>query len=177
LRATFVSRVGAKWRRSLIRVGTPAALTFLTCFLGKAQNPGPVGNVLEVSAPPGAVIAKSGETGTFAISVQVREGFHVNSDEPRDPFLIPLRLSWSDGELEIVSLSFPQPEMQKVAFSTEPASVFTGRFEIKTRFKAAAGAKTGTATLTGKLHYQACNTQMCLTPKNIALSVPVQLEK
>ena len=37
------------------------------------------------------------------------------------------------------------------------------------------GRGPGQATIAGKLHYQACNNRMCLTPKTIDVSVPVEI--
>jgi hypothetical protein len=56
-------------------------------------------------------------------------------------------------------------------------SVFSGDFEIRTRFKVAANAPVGPAVMTGKLRYQACNDRMCLAPKTLDVSLPVEVVK
>lgn len=131
-------------------------------------------NVLHLT-PPSPVVAKPGAIVKVVLSLQVDEGFHVNSNTPADPYLIPLKLTWNPGPLENAAVIFPKPELQKYGFSAKPVSVFTGAFDIVTRFKVAAGASPGPATITGKLHYQACDNKECLTPKTIDVSLAVEI--
>jgi DsbC/DsbD-like thiol-disulfide interchange protein len=133
-------------------------------------------NVLKL-APASTVTARSGETVQVALSVQVDAGFHVNSNTPADSYLIPLRLTWTPGPLESPAVSFPKPQKERYPFSTKPVSVFTGSFDIVTRFKVAPAASPGSSVMTGKLHYQACNDHTCLTPKTVDVSVPVEILK
>ena len=69
------------------------------------------------------------------------------------------------------------PILEKYRFSQKPLSVFTGDFQIITKFKVAANAAAGPATLTGKLRYQACNDSMCLPPKTLDVSLQVEIVK
>lgn len=117
---------------------------------------------------------KSGSAATETLKVTVLPGFHVNSDKPKDEFLIPLKLTWTSGALEAKSISYPQPEEVKVG--SDMLSVFTGRFDIRTEFETAAHAPPGKTTVTGKLRYQACNNEMCFRPASIEVSVPVTIE-
>ena len=110
------------------------------------------------------------------LKLQLRPGYHVNSDKPNDDFLIPLRLSWDSGAVETVAVEFPKPVIEKSDFSEKPLSVFTGNFEIVTKFQRAPGAVPGPGLLTGKLRYQACNDKMCLPPKSIEVKVPLLVE-
>jgi thiol:disulfide interchange protein DsbD len=133
-------------------------------------------NVLKL-APASAVSAKPGETVQVALSAQVDPGFHVNSNTPADSYLIPLRLTWAPGPLESPAVTFPKPQKERYPFSTKPVSVFTGSFDIVTRFKVSTSANPGSSVMTGKLHYQACNDRTCLTPKTIDVTVPVEVVK
>src|ERR1700690_1954413 len=84
-------------------------------------------NVLSV-APLRKITVPATGTAEAAVSVQLREGFHVNSNTPSDDYLIPLRLTWSPGSVQAVSVTFPKPQMEKLAFSEKPVSIFTGNF-------------------------------------------------
>lgn len=128
-------------------------------------------------APLDAVRAKVGATVKVTISVQVDSGFHVNSNKPADPYLIPLRLTWNPGVLESAAVTFPKPNLENYGFSAKPVSVFTGNFDLVTRFKTVAGATPGPGVIAGKLHYQACNETMCLPPKTIEVTLPVEIVK
>ena len=136
-----------------------------------AQAPG----VLTVSDPVKLRVPRTGSV-EQRLKLQLQPGYHVNSDKPNDDFLIPLRLSWEKGAVETVAVEFPKPVIEKSDFSEKPLAVFTGNFEIVTKFKRAPGAVPGPALLTGKLRYQACNEKMCLPPKNIEVKVPLLVE-
>ena len=130
-------------------------------------------NKLLVS-PPDPISIKRGGTAVESLRVQVLGGFHVNSDKPKDEFLIPLKLTWTDGPLEAASLTYPKPEEVKVG--ADLLNVFTGTFNIKTEFRTSAAARPGSGTMTGKLRYQACNNEMCFRPTTIDVRVPVMVE-
>lgn len=133
-------------------------------------------NILTV-APPEKIAAKTGATAQAKISVQLREGYHVNSNTPSDEYLIPLKLTWSAGPLETAGIVYPKPQSEKYSFSEKPLSVFTGDFEILTRFKVSPTAAPGPAALSGKLRYQACNDRMCFPPKSVDITLPVDVSR
>jgi thiol:disulfide interchange protein DsbD len=108
------------------------------------------------------------------LEVAVQAGFHVNSDKPKDEFLIPLKLTWTGGPLEIQSVSYPKPEEIKVG--KQFLTVFTGDFHIQTKFQAPANAPVGNAMMVGKLRYQACNNEMCFRPASIEVHLPLSIE-
>jgi thioredoxin:protein disulfide reductase len=108
------------------------------------------------------------------LKVTVQPGLHVNSDKPKDEFIIPLKLIWSGGPLDAKSVSYPKAEEIQVGGQT--LTVFTGTFKIQTEFQAPEHAQAGTATMSGKLHYQACNDQMCFRPGTIDIRLPVTIE-
>ena len=133
-------------------------------------------NVLNV-APLRKISVPVNGTAEAPVALQLREGYHVNSNTPSDAYFIPLRLTWNPGTVEAVSVIFPKPQMEKLAFSEKPVSIFTGNFEVVTKFKAAVGAALGQNVVTGKLRYQACNDRMCLPPRTVELSLPVEVTK
>jgi thiol:disulfide interchange protein DsbD len=137
-----------------------------------AQSP----NVLSV-APPSKLNVKAGTIATAKLTIQLKPGYHCNSDKPSDEYLIPLKLTWTAAPLEVAEVVYPKAQMEKYSFSPEPLSVYTGDFEIVTRFKVPAAAPVGQAILAGKLRYQACNDRMCLQPKTIDVSLPIDVTK
>jgi DsbC/DsbD-like thiol-disulfide interchange protein len=108
------------------------------------------------------------------LDVAVLPGFHVNSDKPKDEFLIPLKLTWTGGPLETQTISYPKPE--EITVGDQRLLVFTGNFQIQTKFKVPAGAPTGAVAMTGKLRYQACNSEMCFRPSSVEVHLPVSIE-
>jgi hypothetical protein len=152
----------------LPRLALPAALVLGTLAAQTSQ-------ILTV-APPAKVVVKRGGTAEATLSVKLQQGYHVNSNTPSENYLIPLRLTWVAGPLESVSVTFPKPVMEKYEFSSKPLSVFTGNFEIVTKFKPAANASQGPAYLSGKLRYQACNDKACFPPKTVDIKLPVSIQ-
>lgn len=145
-------------------------LSALLPVSGLAQGSG----VLTVAAP-NKVSAKRNETVEAKIAVQLRNGFHVNSDKPSDAYLIPLKLTWDASDLQVVDTIYPKPRMETYEFTSKPLSVFTGDFEIATRFKVPPKAQTGAMVLLGKLRYQACNEKMCLPPRTVEVRLPIDI--
>ena len=108
------------------------------------------------------------------LKVATLPGFHVNSNKPKDEFLIPLTLTWTSGPLETISVVYPPPQDLKVG--NDILSVLTGTFPIETQFKAGEKPPAGPSAMVGKLHYQACNNQMCFRPTTVEVRVPVVVE-
>lgn len=111
------------------------------------------------------------------VTAQLRPGYHCNSNTPSEDFLIPLKLTWSAGPLNVAGVVYPKPQMEKYAFSEKPLSVYTGDFEIVTKFKVPASAPAGLTVISAKLRYQACTDRMCLPPKTVDVSLPVDVVK
>jgi thioredoxin:protein disulfide reductase len=125
--------------------------------------------------PPEPITVKRGATVVNTLKVVVQPGFHVNSDKPKEEFVIPLKLTWAEGPLEAMSTSYPKPE--EIQVGNQKLTVFTGTFNIQTEFKAPEHVQSGTAGMMGKLRYQACNNQMCFRPSIIDVRLPVVIEQ
>jgi hypothetical protein len=121
---------------------------------------------------PEKIAGKRGATVEAKIPVMVEPGFHVNSNAPKDQYLIPLKLTWTaTGALESGRVAYPKPSMEKYSFSPDPLSVYTGNFDLGATFKVAANAPAGPGLAEGKLQYQACNSNTCFPPKTVAVKI------
>ncbi len=128
-------------------------------------------------APQPTVKAKRGAPATVTLKVSLPAGFHMNSNTPTEPNLIPLTLKWTAGPLEGAAITYPKPELETYTFTAgKQISVVTGAFEVTTKFQVPAAAVTGPAAQTGTLRYQACNDRMCFPPKTIPVNVTVSVE-
>jgi hypothetical protein len=150
-----------------------AALGLFLCSLS-ALPASAQGHLISV-APQQQITAKAGTEITHKTAVRVQPGYHVNSNAPKESFYIPLRLVWSAGPLQVAEVKFPEPKLEKFPFSEKPISVFTGEFEIVTKFKVPANAAPGLAMATGQLIYQACNDRMCFPKKTLDVKVPLSV--
>ena len=121
--------------------------------------------------------AKIGSSAQVKVSLELRPGYHCNSNKPSDEYLIPLKLTWAAGPLEAPEVSYPEPQMEKYSFSDKPLSVYTGNFDLITKFKVPASSIAGQVMITGKLRYQACTDRMCLQPKTLDVTIPIDIIK
>jgi cytochrome c biogenesis DsbD-like protein len=126
--------------------------------------------------PPPPVKAHKASVAIVTVKASLPQGYHANSNTPTEPYLIPLKLTWTGGPLESEAVTYPKGEMEKYSFSDKPISVVSGEFSITTRFKVPADAPSGPAAQTGKLRYQACNDRSCFPPKTADVSVTVQVD-
>ena len=111
------------------------------------------------------------------IPLVVREGFHVNSNQPSEEYLIPLKLTWTEmGALEGGAVTYPKAALEKYEFSEQPISVYTGSFDLVAHFKVAANAPAGPGAASGKLRYQACSNRACYPPKTLEITVSYQVQ-
>ncbi len=146
----------------------PATSALLFTSLAVAQTP-----VLTVK-PPVGVVVKKGQTVDVKLIASLNAGFHLNSHTPSEDYLIPLTLKW-EGPLEEVEVVYPKPSLEKYSFEEKPLSVLTGQFTLATKFKAPTSAAPGPVTLNGKIRYQACNNNSCFAPKNVPVTLVVQV--
>jgi thiol:disulfide interchange protein DsbD len=127
-------------------------------------------------APVDKLTIQRGATGEVKITAQLQAGFHVNSNTPSEEYLIPLKLTWAKDPLQAEQVIYPKPQSEKYDFSPTPLSVFSGTFDIATRFKAPSEARNGPAIMNGKLRYQACNNKECLPPRTIDIQVTLEIQ-
>ena len=146
------------------------ALALLAYSSAAAQTP-----VLNI-VPPARLTIKRAEPVTANLQLQLRQGYHVNSNKPSDEYMIPLKLTWDAGPLEAREVIFPKPHFEKSEFAEKPLSVFTGEFEIATKLAAKPNAPSGLGILNGKLRYQACNDKMCLPPKTLEVKLTYEIK-
>ena len=126
---------------------------------------------------PEPVVAKAGSTLEVKLPLQLRDGYHMNSNMPPDPYLVPLRLTWETGPFTGAEVVYPKPSLRKVEFFPGPLPVYSGRLELVTRFKVAASVTPGLVNVPGKIRYQACNDRMCLPPKTLDFTLPVSVTR
>ncbi len=131
------------------------------------------GTPLSVPAPRKLAI-KRNATADVPIRVEIRNGYHVNSNKPTEEYMIPLKLEWAAGGLSSAGIQYPAAAMEKYSFSPAPMAVYTSDFTITCKFKAPAAP--GAGVVSGKLRYQACTNNMCLPPKTVTVRLPFEVE-
>jgi len=142
----------------------------LLLFAGSALGGGPV---FSVSASWDGAAPAAGGAATLLIGVDVQSGWHVNSNAPLDPYLIPttvrlgLPAGWRSDPPE-----FPPSRLAKFAFADDKLAVFEGKFVIRVVVHAPAGAAPP-EFVRGAVEAQACNNQLCLAPAEVSFTAPL----
>jgi thioredoxin:protein disulfide reductase len=107
-----------------------------------------------------------GQTVRAALQVVLPEGFHVQSDKPRDPTLIPTVLTVNPPEgVTVTEIVFPTPVDLNQLGIDQPLAVFERAFPIGVQFTVARSVPRGELVVPAHLRYQACNDTTCFAPK------------
>ena len=127
----------------------------------------------------GVVDSDGGHAGGLlrvAFEVELPRGFHVNSDEPREEFLIPTRLLLAPPVgVTVQQISYPEPTLFKARFSKQALSVFEERFRIAVSLGLGEELEPGAQRVVATLRYQACTERVCYPPAftTTELEIPV----
>jgi len=106
-----------------------------------------------------------------AVRVRLPEGFHVNSNQPRDPTLIPIVLSVEPPNgITVAEIVYPEPTDLRQAGADQPLSVFERDFAIGLRLELAGDLAPGEIVVPARLRYQACDETLCYLPATATTS-------
>ena len=114
---------------------------------------------------------RAGTTVKAVLQVKVAPGFHIQSDKPRDPSLIPLTLTIdAPNGISVAGLTFPAAKDFLLKGSDQPLAVFEGAFPIEARLAVAKDHPAGDVTVPARLRYQACDDTTCFRPMTIPVT-------
>jgi cytochrome c biogenesis protein CcdA len=107
-----------------------------------------------------------GSTLRAALQVTLPEGFHVQSNRPRDPSLIPTELTFESPDgVTVEEIVFPLPVDLKQIGLDQPLAVFEQVFTVGVHFNLSSAVAPGSIEVPGRLRYQACNETTCFAPR------------
>ena len=109
----------------------------------------------------------------IAIEADVKEGWHINSNQPNDEMLIPTEITLSDStNFKLTKIAYPSAKNLKLGFSENPLSVWEGKVYFGGIIKSDK-LKPGEYNLIISVNYQACNNQSCLPPSVVTDTITV----
>ena len=112
----------------------------------------------------------AGTTVKAAVVVRLPDGYHTQSNKPRDPSLIPTVLTVNPPEgVTVEEIVFPPAHDFIQAGQAEPLAVFEREFVIGVRF-ALGALKEGPVTVPAMLRYQTCDENVCYAPVRAELT-------
>jgi thiol:disulfide interchange protein DsbD len=159
-------------RRFSTGLGAAAAVATLLGGVLSAQTSSTRPGVAELAVMPAALEVQPGGSARAAITVRLPEGFHMNSDKPREENLIPITVSMEAvPAVSGATAAFPESLDLKQEGAALPLRVFEREFAIGLQVNVAADAAAGTHTLPLRVRYQACDEKQCYLP----VTAPLQL--
>jgi thiol:disulfide interchange protein DsbD len=121
---------------------------------------------------------KTHPAGEFKIAIEadVEETWHINSQSPKDEFLIPTTIMLDDTiNFNLFKLAYPEAHDIKLDFSESPLSVWEGRVYFGALVKAGDNLSPGSYPLVVMVEYQACDNQSCLAPTLVTDTLLIQI--
>ena len=125
------------------------------------------------------VMAKPGQNTPVEFTIHIQPGYHINSNRPSTPELIPTQLGFSPPmDLIVAKVQYPAGQLTSFPFSPEEKlSVYSGDIKIKAVLMAQRNAGSGNYTVHGELKYQACDNNSCYPPKKVPVQFDVNVAK
>jgi len=151
------------------------SLFFLLTFQIFAQLPNNE-NIVRIKSYSSLDKAVAGTELLLALEIEIEESWHINSDSPKDEFLVPTNISVSGNEnIEMIKVAYPPAKEYKFDFSEQPVLVWEGKFFIPLKIKFSENANLGLNNLIITLDYQACNNITCLAPTAVSDTLQIEI--
>ena len=105
----------------------------------------------------------------IAVKLNIVEDWHINSNKPKEDYLIPTELIiTSETSLQQSEIVYPAAKEIKLDFSDTPVSVFEGEVYLGATIKVPKNTSLGNKILIVTLNYQGCNNSTCMAPSSIS---------
>ena len=149
----------------------------LACVVGAQQSSREQSRTFVnfVSASDSVVVP--GHAAPVQFTFHVVDPYHVNSNQPLAPELIPTQLHFSlPGEIAIGKMQYPAGKLMSFPFDpSTKLSVYSGDFVIRGLIMSPATAAQGTYTIHAERKYQACDNNSCYPPKKLPFTFNVKV--
>lgn len=117
-----------------------------------------------------------GMTVNLIVSVTIEPGFHINSHQPTEPYLIPTVLKFESlDHASFGPIEYPNPKLLRFAFSEQPLSVYEGTINFIASLTLSDQFPIGTSAIKGSISYQACNDNNCFAPTSESFEIPIEV--
>jgi len=112
----------------------------------------------------------------FLIEMSIKNEWHINSNKPKEVFLIPTVVKFDDVPgVTFGKIRYMEPVIRKFSFSDTKMSVYEGKVYALSTITISPEVKTDELKISGNIYFQACNDVSCLAPQTLYFSalVPV----
>ena len=112
----------------------------------------------------------------IALKGKIFGEWHINSNKPKEDYLIPTELIISSNiPIQQSEIIYPKPNEIKFDFSDIPLSVFEGDFLIGTTIKIPKNTQIGEMKIYLDFTYQGCNNVTCMAPETISDTLIIEI--
>ena len=108
-----------------------------------------------------------GKTCELLITLDIKEGWHINAMRVAQPFLIPTQLNVEGAD--IMKISAPDPLKKTGQGDDDVILVYEGLVTFTAHIKLPITEKRG--KIKAQLRFQACNASSCYAPKDVTLTI------
>ena len=123
-------------------------------------------NIPEINIKPGS------ET-EINITLNIKEGWHINSSKVLDDYSIPTKISLTNsGEFFLININYPEGKITPISWGGN-MSLYEGDVQITATLLAGDKLSAGEKEFNIEVSYQACNNATCLSPESIDLNATV----
>lgn len=126
--------------------------------------------------PAAAAVARGGEL-PVTVEAVIATGWHINSHQPTEKFLVPTTLTLQLPEgVSAAAVEYPSAKTMRFAFAGDlELRVYEGTVPLRTTIRVPAAFAGDAVTIDAALRYQACDDTTCLPPASVraSLAVPV----
>jgi thiol:disulfide interchange protein len=168
------------WRRLRLSGFIPMLAGLLMAGVAAAQPmrpPSPINPQARASHSAGLNFdaLQPGQQAVVAVVLEVASGFHAQSHEPLDEFLIPYRVTVeSNDHLSLYAPIYPEAEVHDYP-ALGKVSVYEGRVIVYVPLEVSRDAPLGAVTISGQLRMQICDDQTCFPPETRKWEIQTQI--
>jgi len=155
--------------RAIVAVLALLAITPAPALAQLKRVEAQLATLVESDAPAGGRVRA-------AVQVRVPEGFHLQSNAPRNPQLIATVLVFEtpDG-VRASEVVFPATTTFVVAGQGEPLAVFEHEFVVGATFDIDRNVAEGAIHIPARLRYQACDDKLCYAPRTASVQLTLHV--
>jgi hypothetical protein len=111
---------------------------------------------------------------TVFINIDIKKGWHLNSNRPLDEYLTPTTVKLKDTSgIMINNIEYPPETITKLQFSDSDLSLYEGMITIKVHLLVNDDFLKNNKKVELDLEYQSCNNQTCLFPTEKTLVIGI----
>ncbi len=111
-----------------------------------------------------------------AVEVKLPKGYHVNSNQPLDKYLIPTTLSLELPKGVVLGeIVYPDAINLTLEWSEKPLAVYEETFFIGVAVDLGDDLPPGEHVIEGRLRYQACDDKRCFRPETVGADLELHV--